>query len=84
MRPQHMRPQIALSPKPVPQKSSWWAGTYPNRACWYAASHMAASRLRGSQALTPGDCGTDKFGDYWKKPKPDGAAWLAHEEIVIA
>jgi hypothetical protein len=62
---------ISIEPKPKPQAGSWWAGSYQDRAGWYAAAHVAEARLKGAKKTYASDCDTGRFGDYWKKAKPD-------------
>ena len=62
---------ICLPPKPKHAASSWWACSYPNRKGWYEAAREAAERLKGAKKVYPSDSDTSRFGDYWKRPRPD-------------
>ena len=75
---------VAVQPKPVPPKTSWWAASYPNQRTWYAAAHYAADRLRGQSKASVSDCDTAKFGDAWKKPKSDDVVRFDNDETFAA
>jgi len=70
---------ICLHPKPTPQANSWWAGSFPNRECWYQAAHDASERLKGAKKVYASDCDTGRFGDYWKKPRAEERPYVADD-----
>lgn len=75
---------ICLRPKPTSQANSWWACSYPNREDWYKAARDASERLKGAKKVYASDCDTARFGDYWKRDKPEERPYVAEDTERVA
>ena len=80
-----MKPEtISIAPKAKPPQGSWWAQPYSSRDEWYAHARAEADRLRDQKKVTPSDYGTEKFGDYWKKPRQEDIARFDDNTAQVA